>query len=77
MRPHLSDPVALWAWAGYIALAVAYPWVYDVVAARTGHESMSRRALDLIHHPVWGPVVTGLYVGVFVGFWRHESMLGR
>lgn len=62
---------ALLAWIGIAVLIISYATAYDLWAWKTGHKMMTTQFRDWLAHPVSGPVVMGLWGGVFIALSFH------
>ena len=62
---------ALLAWLILVTAIAAYVAIYDVWAYKTGHRMMTTQFRDWLHQEVAGPVVMGLWGGVFIALTFH------
>lgn len=62
---------AAWAWAILAAIIIVYVAVFDVHAAIEHTQTMSGQFRRWIFNPSVGPVVFGLWVGIFTGLTFH------
>lgn len=62
---------AVLAWAGIALVIFVYVLIYDLWAHYTGHRTMTGQFQDWLTHPIAGPVIAALWVGVFVGLTFH------
>jgi hypothetical protein len=62
---------ALLAWLVLVAAIATYVAVYDVWACRTGHRMMTTQFRLWLHQAVAGPLVMGLWGGVFIALTFH------
>ena len=68
---YLNRESAAFAWFGLAILVNAY-WIgYDLWAHYTGHKAMTTQFRLWLHETVVGPIIAGLWVGVFVAFTFH------
>jgi hypothetical protein len=68
---------ALFAWIGCLLMIVSYVVAYDLWAHFSGHRTMTAQFRDWLTDPVAGPVIFGLYIGIFVGLSFHFLVHGR
>lgn len=68
---------ALLAWIGIAVLIFCYVLAYDLWAYYSGHKTMTGQFRDWLTHPVAGPVIAGLWIGVFVGLTFHFLVKGK
>jgi hypothetical protein len=68
---------ALLAWLVLVAAIAAYVAVYDVWAWKTGHRMMTTQFRLWLHQTVAGPIVMGLWAGVFVALSFHFLVKGK
>jgi hypothetical protein len=71
MAGWLGRNSALLAWLILVASIAAYVAAYDLWAYRTGHRMMTTQFRDWLHQEVAGPIVMGLWGGVFVALSFH------
>lgn len=62
---------ALLAWIGIVILITAYVVAYDLWAYYSNHRMMTTQFRDWLAHPVTGPIVMGLWGGVFIALSFH------
>lgn len=67
----LNRESAALAWLVLFVLVNAYWISYDVWAHSTGHRMMTTQFRDWLHETVAGPLIAGLWVGIFVAFTFH------
>lgn len=65
------------AWAVLVAFITVYVAVYDVWAWKSGHLMMTTQFRRWLHETVAGPVIAGLWIGVFVALSYHFLVKGR
>lgn len=73
----LSQDSALLAWIGIALTIFLYVLAYDVWATVTDHKTMTGQFRDWLLAPVGGPVIAGLWIGIFVGLTFHFLVKGR
>jgi hypothetical protein len=66
----LSYSAAL-AWLVLLGGIVAYVVFYDVWAYRSGHLMMTTQFRLWLANPVSGPIISGFWVGLWVGLTSH------
>ena len=76
MRWISKDSAAL-AWAGILCFIFLYVLAYDLWAHFSKHLTMTAQFRNWMHDPVAGPVIFGLYIGIFVGLSYHFLVYGR
>lgn len=59
------------AWLVLLAGIVLYVVTYDVWAYRTGHLMMTTQFRLWLQNPVGGPIIIGLWVGIWGGLTAH------
>ena len=67
----MSQDSAIIAWIGILTLIVLYVVAYDVWALHTNHRTMTGQFRDWLIGPVAGPVIAGLWTGLFIGLTFH------
>jgi len=73
----VSADSALLAWVGLVTVIVCYVVAYDVWAWRSGHRMMTTQFRDWLAQPVAGPIVMGLWGGVFIALTFHFLVRAR
>lgn len=68
---------AAWAWLGCMLMIFCYVLAYDLWAHFSQHRTMTAQFRDWLTDPVAGPIIFGLYVGIFVGLSFHFLVHGR
>lgn len=71
MSGWLGHDSALLAWLALIVIIAAYVTTYDLWAYKTGHRMMTTQFRLWLHQAVAGPVVMGLWGGVFLALTFH------
>jgi hypothetical protein len=62
---------AAWAWVILAAFITMYVAAFDLWAHFTNHQSMSGRFHVWLHGMVTGPLIFGLWGGVFIALTYH------
>jgi hypothetical protein len=73
----LSRESGAFAWLVLVVLVTAYVTAYDVWAYMSGHRMMTTQFRDWLHETVAGPIIAGLWIGVFVALTFHFLVKGR
>lgn len=73
----VSRDSALLAWVGITALIAAYVVAYDWWALDTNHKTMTQGVRDTLLSAWGGPIIAGLWLGVFVALTFHFLVNGR
>lgn len=71
MNGWLGRESALLAWLLLVAAIAVYVAVYDLWAYRSGHHPMPTQFRLWLHQEVAGPIVMGLWGGVFLALSFH------
>ena len=72
-----SKDSAVLAWIVLIVLITSYVAAYDVWAWRSGHRMMTTQVRVWLTETVAGPLIAGLWVGVFVALTFHFVIRAR
>ena len=67
----VSRESAAFAWLILFVLVNVYWITYDLWAHYTGHKAMTTQFRDWLHEPIAGPVIAGLWAGIFIAFTFH------
>lgn len=68
---------AAFAWLVLFVLVNAYWIAYDLWAGATGHRAMTTQFRMWLHETLAGPLIAGVWVGVFVAFTYHFLVRGK
>lgn len=66
-----SKDSASLAWLGITVFIISYVVAYDLWAHFSGHRTMTAQFTDWLHETVAGPILAGLWIGIFVGLTFH------
>jgi hypothetical protein len=61
----------IWFWVGLLTGVIAYVAAADLWLHAHHHELMTSEFREGLAHPVFGPVLAGLWFAVFIGFTYH------
>lgn len=73
----VSQDSALLAWVGILLFIFCYVLAYDLWAHFSGHRTMTGQFREWLVQPVAGPVIAGLWIGLFVGLTFHFVVRGK
>lgn len=73
----ISRESAALAWLVLLVAVNVYWIAYDLWAGATGHKAMTTQFRDWLHETIAGPVIAGLWIGLFVAFTFHFLVRGR
>jgi uncharacterized YccA/Bax inhibitor family protein len=73
----INQDSALFAWIVLAILITIYVVIYDVWAYKTGHLMMTTQFRRWLAEPVGGPIIAGLWIGIFVGLTYHFLVKGK
>ena len=76
MRGQSAESATL-AWAGCLLMIFLYVLAYDLWAHFSNHRTMTNQFRVWMTEPVAGPIIMGLYIGIFVGLTFHFLVHGR
>ena len=65
---------AQWAWVILAAIIAVYVTVFDVWAHYASRQSMSGAFHDWLGGPVTGPLIVGIWAGVFIALTYHFAV---
>lgn len=73
----INQDSALLAWIGIVIMITCYVVAYDLWAYYSGHKMMTTQFRDWLHGSVAGPMIAGLWIGVFVALSYHFLVRGK
>lgn len=73
----VSGDSATLAWAGILVFIICYVVAYDLWAHYSGHRTMTGQFRVWLTEPLAGPIIAGLWIGLFVGLTFHFLVRGR
>lgn len=62
---------AVIAWVGILLMIFVYVLAYDLWAHYTNHLTMTAQFQKWLRESIMGPVIAGLWVGLFIGVTYH------
>lgn len=67
----MSSTSAVLAWVGILVFIFLYVLAYDLWAHFSGHRTMTGQFRSWLHDPIMGPIIAGVWIGLFVGLTFH------